>query len=106
MKTLQQLYMENPILYAKEAEKANRLGKMLTADENGMALIDVPRPQKTEQSVRNERNILLRESDWTQTLDAPLSAEQREQWAEYRQKLRDLPVQDGFPDSVVFPTKP
>lgn len=52
---------------------------------------------------REERNNLLRESDWTQVPDAPVD---REAWALYRQALRDITTQEGFPSNVVFPTKP
>ena len=56
--------------------------------------------------IRTKRNKLLSDSDWTQTLDSPLSAEQKQAWATYRQELRDITAQAGFPVSVVYPTKP
>ena len=52
--------------------------------------------------VRAQRDRLLSASDWTQVLDAPVD---REAWATYRQALRDLPSQEGFPD-VEFPRDP
>ena len=42
--------------------------------------------------LRVERDILLKESDWTQLPDSPLSAEKKAEWAAYRQALRDLPI--------------
>jgi hypothetical protein len=54
-------------------------------------------------SIRAERNRLLSESDWTQVLDAPVD---QDAWATYRQALRDITSQEGFPHSVVWPTKP
>lgn len=54
--------------------------------------------------VRMERNKLLAGSDWTQAADVPDAT--RETWATYRQALRDIPQQDGFPFNVTFPTKP
>ena len=68
----------------------------------------VPEPQPADiaQQVRQQRNNLLRLSDWTQTLDAPIAAEQQAQWQTYRQALRDITGQAGFPDEVVWPTKP
>ena len=54
--------------------------------------------------VRTKRNALLAASDWTQLQDAP--TELAEQWKEYRQALRDIPQQEGFPFNVVFPTRP
>ena len=55
------------------------------------------------QRVRKKRNLLLQESDWTQLIDAPVD---RETWAGYRQALRDLPQQEGFPGEVVWPVVP
>lgn len=53
--------------------------------------------------VRAERNRLLAECDWTQVADAPVD---KEAWAAYRQALRDITAQEGFPESVVYPEKP
>lgn len=60
----------------------------------------------TEQEIRAERQALLTGSDWTQTTDAPLTQNERARWREYRQNLRDVPEQDGFPESVVWPDVP
>lgn len=56
-----------------------------------------------EVAVRAQRNQLLAESDWTQVADAPVD---RAAWAAYRQDLRDIPNQAGFPLNVSWPTKP
>lgn len=56
--------------------------------------------------VREKRKALLSECDWTQTVDAPLSDAQKAAWAAYRQALRDIPEQPGFPYSVEFPKPP
>jgi hypothetical protein len=56
--------------------------------------------------IRNRRNALLKESDWTQYPDSPLNVEQKQEWAIYRQALRDVPSQAGFPTDVVFPVAP
>ena len=58
---------------------------------------------KASDNVRGKRNQLLSDSDWTQVLDAPVN---KEAWAEYRQALRDLPDQAGFPFDVVYPDAP
>lgn len=57
-------------------------------------------------AVRKNRDSLLAACDWTQIPDAPLTAEQKTAWAQYRQDLRDVPSQASFPWSVVWPTKP
>jgi hypothetical protein len=46
---------------------------------------------------------MLAESDWTQLPDAPVD---KEAWATYRQALRDITKQDGFPEDVEWPTRP
>lgn len=68
----------------------------------------VPPPPPTEEQleagVRYKRNYLLQESDWTQLPDVPY--ETKSAWAEYRQKLREVPDQPGFPREVVWPVAP
>lgn len=56
-----------------------------------------------EAEIRSERNKLLAECDWTQLADAPGNSLA---WANYRQSLRDIPQQTGFPWEVIWPTKP
>jgi hypothetical protein len=53
--------------------------------------------------VRSERNLLLIQSDWTQVADAPVD---QAAWATYRQELRDITKQEGFPDNVIWPVRP
>jgi hypothetical protein len=53
--------------------------------------------------VRAERNLRLSESDWTQVADAPVD---KAAWAAYRQALRDITAQAGFPLVIVWPTQP
>tara|TARA_Y100001958_G_C20994546_1_gene380765 strand:- start:59 stop:340 length:282 start_codon:yes stop_codon:yes gene_type:complete len=54
---------------------------------------------------RLERNILLKDCDWALASDSPLTDEQKTEATTYRQTLRDLPAQEGFPN-IAFPTKP
>lgn len=55
---------------------------------------------------KDRRDQLLLESDWTQLPRSPLTVEQQETWAAYRQELRDVPQQSGFPLTIVWPTPP
>ena len=57
---------------------------------------------KSEQ-VRSARNNLLKASDWTQIPDCTVD---KTIWAKYRQELRDVTTQDGFPHEVVWPEEP
>jgi hypothetical protein len=56
--------------------------------------------------IRTERNHLLALCDWTQNADSPLDSDQKSAWAAYRQALRDVPEQQGFPYDVIWPTQP
>jgi len=59
--------------------------------------------------VRFKRNTKLRASDWTQMADSPLTDAKKTEWADYRQSLRDLPLNQSSPASlevVVWPTEP
>ena len=59
-----------------------------------------------EYSARDRRNQLLNESDWAVVPDSALSDEDKALWIAYRKALRDVPSQDGFPDSINWPNKP
>lgn len=59
-----------------------------------------------EKEIRGQRTHRLLLSDWTQIADAPLTTEQRAEWSVYRQALRDVPSQPGFPWNVVWPVQP
>lgn len=66
-----------------------------------------PDPSETlAAEVRSTRDGLLRDSDWTQMLDSPLSEESKTAWQTYRQALRDVPQQEGFPENVTWPDAP
>jgi len=52
------------------------------------------------------RDRLLTGSDWTQLPDAPLTAAQKSAWVVYRQALRDVTKQAGFPANVTWPIVP
>jgi hypothetical protein len=56
--------------------------------------------------IKGQRNYLLTQSDWTQITNNPLTAEKQQQWAIYRQALRDVPAQSGYPYNVTWPTIP
>ena len=55
-----------------------------------------PTQEEKEQAARNERNLRLTFSDWTQLPDAPLTAEQKAAYAVYRKYLRDYPETEGW----------
>ena len=83
-------YIENGVVYDVIVENK-------TQDE-----LDAEIAQKANE-VRYRRNMLLSQSDWTQVADAPVD---NLAWAVYRQALRDITLQAGFPFTVDFPIAP
>lgn len=65
--------------------------------------VDTERRTKAIEVARAERNRKLAECDWTQTLDSPTD---KKAWAEYRQALRDITKQEGFPYNITWPEEP
>ena len=55
---------------------------------------------------RSLREGKLRECDWTQGADSPLTDEKKAEWATYRQELRDLPATYSKVSEVVWPDDP
>lgn len=53
--------------------------------------------------LKNNRNLLLQNCDWTQVPDAPVDSAA---WAVYRQQLRDLPTNTTDPRNVEWPVPP
>jgi hypothetical protein len=73
-----------------------------TEAEFGIALPD----ENKWSLIRNYRNELLAQSDWTQLGDSPFTAEQKDAWTAYRQALRDLPQDYSSPNEVIIPEMP
>jgi hypothetical protein len=63
----------------------------------------LPDPEIVAAEVRTKRNKRLADCDWTQLPDSPAD---HEAWATYRQELRDVTAQEGFPWEVVWPETP
>jgi hypothetical protein len=70
---------------------------------NGQFVTPAPDTSVQAAQVRAQRNALLSACDWTQLADAPVDDLA---WATYRQALRDIPTQSGFPLDVVWPVAP
>ena len=78
-------------------------GAPAEADGSGEAAPDYA---QMAAAVRAKRDALLAASDYTQATDYPSTYAMRTAWAEYRQQLRDVTKQAGFPASVVWPVPP
>ena len=83
-----------------DAEKQRRLREQLAEEE----LREASRDYWKE--LRNKRDFLLSQSDWTQGNDSPLTLQQKEEWKIYRQSLRDVPSNIIDPKSPVWPLSP
>lgn len=59
-------------------------------------------PEKSRKGIDAERKRLLAASDWMASPDRTMTDAERD----YRQALRDITEQDGYPNNVVWPTKP
>ena len=59
--------------------------------------------EEQAKAIREQRNTLLADCDWTQLADAPVDAAA---WADYRQALRDITSQESFPWEVIWPQEP
>lgn len=67
--------------------------------------VELPRAV-AEQNVRDKRNTLLAETDWVSIAAYEQNQPVSSAWQNYRQSLRDLTKQQGFPYVIVWPTKP
>ena len=64
----------------------------------------IPALELLANMARQTRNKLIAQTDWTQAADVPQAT--KDLWAPYRQALRDVPQQSGFPTEIVWPVKP
>lgn len=109
-------YVRNGVLvaYTDEQARAKATGRAPYRNwcNTTFAWIDV-RPQEAidasaAASARAKRDVLLTESDWTDTLSAKarLGDELYDAWQTYRQALRDVSNQAGFPHQITWPEPP
>lgn len=59
-----------------------------------------------EEKDRNNRDSLLGATDWIVIKYLDIGEPVPQEWSEYRQELRDITVQDGFPGNVDWPEEP
>ena len=68
--------------------------------------VDIFGEDRRLETVRNLRDMFLKDSDWTQFNDSPLTTEQKQAWATYRQALRDFPATWTPAETAEFPDPP
>jgi hypothetical protein len=71
----------------------------------GFSVKDKPLPE-AEGNVRHQRDLLLAQSDWVVIVHTEKGVSIPEDWQTYRQSLRDITAQSGFPYNVSWPTVP
>lgn len=66
------------------------------------------RQERARAAARADRAERLSATDWTQLPDvlAQMPEDTRNAWVSYRQALRDVPTQPGFPDNITWPVLP
>lgn len=75
---------------------------MLSIDNLTQAELDYASVEYRSEIERTRRNILLQETDWWAVVDRTMTQSE----IDYRQALRDITEQPGFPQNIVWPTKP
>ncbi|MDA0115542.1 tail fiber assembly protein [Vibrio sp. 2art] len=85
----------------------------IDSDSDTFKALDIPQAEKDKvvadakwELVREKRQPLIDQTDWTQMPDAQLTTDKKAEFANYRQLLRDLPQTYDNPDDVVWPAKP
>lgn len=81
----------------------NLIGKTYSGTEQPAPPPVEPVSPEADVVARSQRNLLLRLSDWTQLPDSPANSQE---WAVYRQALRDITLQEGFPSNIEWPQEP
>ena len=75
--------------------------QMKTAEQ-----IEAERLERASESARSQRDRLLTESDWVTIRATDTGDPVPTEWVDYRQALRDIPEQTGFPEEIEWPQEP
>jgi len=95
---------EPPVVVPGKRYKWN--GEQFVAEDIPEPVVEPPvplTPEELAEKVRLDRNGKLTLCDWTVLSDAQLTTTQKANWKAYRQALRDITDQPGFPETVVWP---
>jgi hypothetical protein len=99
--------MSRPIVYIFNAitgeEVAREMNDQEYADWQSKQII---RDEQQAKAIRAERDSKLAECDWRVIKAIESNQPQDFEWAAYRQALRDVPTQAGFPLAVIWPQEP
>jgi hypothetical protein len=109
--SLVEVFSISPPPFDEKMEKINEINPIFQDGEwrQQFAIVEMSEFEKNEKSqlkateVRRKRNQMLADSDWTQISDSPVD---KQPWAAYRQLLRDITDQEGFPYNINWPVTP
>lgn len=89
-------------------ENDNGLGKEIWDNRDNLEIAEYEglSDEILATQIRAKRDSLLNQTDYLMMPDYPVSDDNRKLIKEYRQALRDITEQDGFPQSVTFPQMP
>jgi hypothetical protein len=94
-----QVLEEDPPVFSMEYQRWTQVWRV-----REMAAEEVQQRNDNKASeIRTERNEKIANTDWTQLPDSPVD---KAAWATYRQELRDVTAQSGFPWTIEWPTQP
>lgn len=96
------------IEYAELASWCNKNNAVIVDQGGYYEAVPVPEPtvQEMASRVRSQRNAKLSATDYLVIPDYPISPEDLEAVKVYRQALRNIPEQSGFPKNVQWPVEP
>ena len=94
--------------YGEAAAWANENNAMIVERDTYYEVVPVPLPTTEQKAldVRAKRDVLLAETDLVIIRCSEVGKPVPDEWKAYRQALRDVPDQTGFPDTVSWPEKP
>ena len=75
--------------------------QMKTAEQ-----LETERLEQASESARNQRDRLLTNSDWVTIRATDTGDPVPTEWQTYRQALRDITEQTGFPEEIEWPQEP
>lgn len=94
--------------YSELADWCNKNNAMIVDQGDYYEAVPVPEPtvQELASMIRSQRDVKLSATDYLVVPDYPISPEDLEAVKAYRQALRDIPEQSGFPKNVQWPVEP
>ena len=82
------------------------VGQMVVMKQYKIVEIPAPTTEEVASQVRAQRDAMIAETDYLMMSDYPISEEDKALVETYRQALRDIPEQEGFPSNVQWPVAP